>query len=112
MPVGRYAQEALTASSACGTSRKPGLVRAENVRVALTFVERGEAAAGVVYETDAAISPKVQGRRCVPGRQLMPVSYPAAIVAGKDTADTRGFLRFVESAEAHAIFRKYGFSIR
>ena len=53
VPVGRYAQEALTKLGVWDFARTR-LVRAENVRVALAFVERGEVAAGVVYQTDAA----------------------------------------------------------
>ena len=36
------------------------LVRAENVRAALTFVSREEVPLGIVYETDAKIEPKVR----------------------------------------------------
>ena len=111
VPVGRYAKEALTKLGVwdCAHTR---LVRAENVRVALAFVERGEAVAGVVYETDAAISPKVRVAGVFPGNSYTPISYPAAVVAGKDSADVRTFMRFLTSSEAQAAFRKFGFSIR
>ena len=59
VPVGRYAQEALT-SLGVWDFAQTRLVRAENVRVALAFVERGEAAAGIVYSTDAALTQKVR----------------------------------------------------
>src|SRR5262249_23948419 len=58
VPVGRYAQDALTNLGQWDFAQTR-LVRAENVRAALAFVERGEAAAGIVYSTDAAISQKV-----------------------------------------------------
>ena len=35
-------------------------MRAKDVRAALAFVERGEAAAGIVYATDALVSKKVR----------------------------------------------------
>jgi len=111
VPVGRYAQAALTKLGVWDFAQTR-LVRAENVRVALAFVERGEAVAGVVYETDAAISPKVRVAGVFPADSYAPIIYPVAIVAGKDNADARGFLRFLESPEAHTTFRKYGFSIR
>ena len=111
VPVGRYAQEALTKLGVWDFAQTR-MVRAENVRVALAFVERAEAVAGVVYETDAAISPKVRVAGVFPADSYTPVSYPAAIVAGKDSAEARSFLRFLESPEANATFRKYGFSIR
>ena len=40
----------------------------ENVRAALVLVARGEAALGIVYETDAAVEPGVEDRRPLPRR--------------------------------------------
>src|SRR5215470_979019 len=72
VPVGRYAQDALT-KLGVWTFAQTRLVRAENVRVALTFVERGEVAAGIVYETDAAISQKVRVAGTFPPDSYAPV---------------------------------------
>jgi len=111
VPVGRYAQDALTRLGAWDFAQTR-LVRAENVRVALTFVERGEAAAGIVYETDAAISQKVRIAGVFPEDSHAPVTYPFAIVAKHDSPAARDFLRFLEGQEARAVWRKYGFSTR
>jgi molybdate transport system substrate-binding protein len=111
VPVGRYAQQALTALGAWAAAEKR-LVRAENVRVALAFVERGEAAAGVVYETDAAVTPKVRVAGVFSADSHAPIVYPVAIVAGHDSPAARELLRFLQGAEAAAVFRKYGFSVR
>src|SRR5581483_2500117 len=52
VPVGKYAHTALEKLGVW--DRVSGrLVRAENVRSALAFVARGEAALGIVYQTDA-----------------------------------------------------------
>src|SRR5262252_3026285 len=96
VPVGRYAQEALTNLGVWDVAEKR-LVRAENVRVALTFVERGEAAAGIVYSTDAAISQKVRVAGVFPATSHKPVTYPVAAVAKYDNPTTREFLAFLES---------------
>jgi molybdate transport system substrate-binding protein len=109
VPVGRYAQQALTALGAWNVARTR-LVRAENVRVALAFVERGEAAAGIVYATDATIAPRVRVAGVFPPGTHDPIRYPFAIVARNDSPAAREFLKFVAGAEAAAVFRKFGFS--
>jgi molybdate transport system substrate-binding protein len=111
VPVGRYAQEALTKLGVWPMAQTR-LVRAENVRVALAFVERGEAAAGVVYETDAAISQRVRVAGVFPADSHAPISYPFAIVARNDSPAAREVLRLLTSAEAREIWRKHGFSTR
>jgi molybdate transport system substrate-binding protein len=111
VPVGRYAQEAL-AKLGVWDFAQTRLVRAENVRVALAFVERAEAAAGVVYETDAALSKKVRVAGVFPAASHAPISYPVAAIARNDSPAARAFLRFLESAEARAVFRRFGFSVR
>jgi molybdate transport system substrate-binding protein len=111
VPVGRYAQEALNRLNAWSFAQTR-LVRAENVRVALAFVERGEAAAGVVYETDAAISQKVRIAGIFPADSHAPVSYPFAVVAKHDSPAARDFLGFLGGPEAREIWHKFGFSAR
>jgi len=111
VPVGRYAQQAMTSLGVWPQAEKR-LVRAENVRVALAFIERGEVAAGVVYETDAAISPKVRIAGVFPADSHKPVSYPFAIVGRNDSPAARDFLRFLESPEAREVWRRFGFTVR
>lgn len=111
VPVGRYAQEALTSLGVWSFARTR-LVRAENVRVALAFVERGEAAAGVVYETDAALSRKVNVAGVFPAESHKPVSYPVAAIAKHDSPGAREFLRLLEGPEARETYRKFGFTVR
>jgi len=52
VPAGRYARAALEHLGVWAVV-EPRMVRAADVRGALRFVERGEAAAGIVYRTDA-----------------------------------------------------------
>jgi len=54
VPVGRYAREALI-NLGVWDDIEARLVRADSVRSALAFVDRGEAALGIVYATDAQI---------------------------------------------------------
>ena len=111
VPVGRYAQEALTKLGVWNVAQ-PRLVRTENVRVALAFVERDEAAAGVIYETDAALSKKVRVAGVFPADSHTPVTYPFAAVAKADDPAVRALLRYLQGTEAAGVFRRYGFTIR
>ncbi len=111
VPAGRYAQAALE-SLGVWKSVEPLVVRADNVRAALTFVERKEAAAGIVYATDASLTDKVQIAGVFPAASHPPISYPLAIVVKNDTAAARAFRDFLVGETARAIYRRYGFSLR
>jgi len=110
VPVGRYAQAALTRLGAWPSSASR-LVRAENVRVALAFVERGEVAAGVVYATDAAASKRVRVAGTFPADSHPPIRYPFAVLAALDTPAARAFLRFIASPAARAVWVDHGFAV-
>jgi molybdate transport system substrate-binding protein len=110
VPVGRYARQALENLGlwAGVASRIAG---AENARVALTLVERGEAPLGIVYETDARASNRVAIAGVFPADRHAPVVYPAAIVARRDGPAARAFLAHLESAESKTLLRRFGFTI-
>lgn len=110
VPVGRYAQRAFEALGLWPVVRGR-IAGAENARVALTLVERGEAPLGVVYETDARASARVAIAGFFPADSHPPVVYPAAIVARRDSPAARAFLAHLESAEAKAILRRFGFTV-
>jgi len=80
------------------------------VRAALALVDRGEAAAGIVYETDAAIAPRVKIVDFFPSEVTPAITYPLAVVAGHDSPAVRRVYDFLMGDEAAAIFRKYGFT--
>lgn len=109
VPAGIYAKQALT-KLGVWSSVQQKLAPAEDVRAALLLVERGEAAAGVVYETDAKISHAVRIAGVFPPGSHPPILYPVAIVHGGDTAQARALLAFIEGTKARAIFARYGFS--
>lgn len=111
VPAGRYAQAALISLGAWRGVESLA-VRADNVRAALTFVERKEAAAGIVYATDAALTEKVDVAGVFPAASHPPISYPLAIVARNDRPDARAFHAFLLSEPARAIYRRYGFAVR
>lgn len=84
-------------------------MQAEDVRVALNFVARGECNVGIVYLTDLAISPDVKVIAEFPLNTHTPIVYPMGMV--KPTPETVKFYQYLQSNEAKSIFKKYGFSV-
>jgi len=111
VPVGKYAKQAL-ANLGAWHAVEPRLARADNVRNALVLVERGEAVAGIVYSTDAAVSKKVKVAATFPESSHDPISYPVALMKDQDKGDARVFYDFLLTPEAREIFEKYGFKVR
>lgn len=109
VPAGRYARQALVKLGAWD-ALSSRLAQADNVRGALAFVARGEAPLGIVYATDARAEPKVRVVATFAEDSHDPIIYPVARVVGSDAASAQGFLDFLRSAEAQAIFTQAGFS--
>ena len=108
-PAGRYAKAALMSLGVWETIANK-VVPAENVRVALAYVARGEASIGIVYATDARAEPKVRIVAVFPQDAYPRVVYPAALT--KDAKpEARAFLAYLSGARAKAIFAKAGFAV-
>jgi molybdate transport system substrate-binding protein len=107
VPVGRYARSALT-SLGVWDQVAGRLVRADNVRSAVTFVSRGEAPLGIVYATDAQIDKKVKVVATFPDNSHDPITYPAAATATAGPG-AAGFLAFLRSKVAAPTWNKFGF---
>jgi molybdate transport system substrate-binding protein len=110
VPAGKYGKAALEKLGAW-TAVSPAVIRGDNVRTALAFVERGEAAAGIVYGSDAALTAKIKVAGVFPADSHPAISYPTAVVAGHDNAAVRAFLAFLKTPAATDIFRRFGFNI-
>lgn len=107
VPAGRYAKAVLE-NARLWEAVSPKAVYGQNVRQALDFVARGEAEAGFVYATDAAIEPGVHV--AFPVATATPVTYPAALAArAPHPADARAFLDFLATPAAQAVFARLGF---
>jgi len=110
VPAGKYAKAALEALGAWQAAA-PKLATAPNVRVALKLVTRGDAPLGIVYTTDAKVSPGVKIIGTFPANSHPPIIYPvAATVTAKPQAV--GYLAYLRSMTAKAIFEQYGFEFR
>ncbi|HEY3639343.1 MAG TPA: molybdate ABC transporter substrate-binding protein [Rhizomicrobium sp.] len=109
VPAGIYAKDALTHLGAW-KSLVPHLARADDVRAALTLVERGDAPLGIVYVTDARVSTKVKIVGVFPESSHAPIVYPAGIVKTGDTPDSEDYFRYLRGPAARAVFAHYGFA--
>jgi molybdate transport system substrate-binding protein len=108
VPAGRYAKASLT-KLGIWNEVEPKVVGAKDVRAALALVELGEAPAGVVYSTDAALSKKMKVVAVFPDDSHPKIVYPVALVAGHDTPEAKAFFDYLKGPEAAAVFKKYGF---
>jgi len=108
VPAGKYAKAALTRLGAWDRVASH-VVSADNVRAALNFVARGEAALGVVYRSDAVSEPAVRVVATFPEDSHAPIIYPAAIVAGHDSPAARKLLELLKQPKQRAVFADLGF---
>ena len=109
VPAGKYAKAALTALGVWD-SVADKIVPAENVRVALAYVARGEAPLGIVYATDAKAEPKVRIVTVFPDDAYPRIVYPAALTKEAEP-EARAFLAYLSGARAKVIFNKAGFMV-
>lgn len=109
VPAGIYARAYLSKLGLWEKVRGK-VIPLENVRAALAAVEAGNADAGIVYQTDAQISRKVRIAFAVPAADGPRIAYPVAVVRDSRRPDAaRRFTEHLASAEARAVFVKYGF---
>ena len=87
------------------------IVTGENVRIALTYVERGNADVGIVYRTDAMLAEELSVLDIIPLDTYDQVLYVAAITkTASNTEEAMNFCEFLLTDKARAIFADYGFS--
>jgi molybdate transport system substrate-binding protein len=110
VPAGRYSEQTLR-SLKIYDAVAARFVLAENVRQVLTYVQRGEVDAGMVYATDA----KAAGNRVKVIAVADPaahdlIEYPAVVVThASHTAAAARFLDYLKTEPARAVFLKFGF---
>jgi molybdate transport system substrate-binding protein len=111
VPAGRYGKETLSYQG-LWDKLQPKYVFGKDVRQVLTWVESGDADVGLVYLTDAKTVPAVSVVATAPEASHAPILYPAAVLKNSPAASAaRDFLGFLSSAEADAVFERYGFKI-
>lgn len=111
VPAGQYAEEIFTKLGILDKI-KTKAVYAKDVREVLTWVETGNADAGIVYATDAKTSNKVKVAAISASDSHTPVVYPAAIIKSSKNGDSaKDFMKFLTGDKAKAVFEKYGFKV-
>jgi molybdate transport system substrate-binding protein len=110
VPAGKYAKAALI-SLGVWDSVASKVAPAENVRVALEYVARGEAPFGIVYATDAKVTPSVRVAGIFPEDSHPPIIYPVALTKTASAA-AKHFIVFLSGTSARAIFEMAGFTPR
>jgi len=111
VPAGQYGRQTLLALHLWDRLNSK-FVLGKDVRQVLTYVETGNADAGLVYATDARASNKVRVVETAPESTHNPIVYPAAVVTGSHSAKlAREFVDYLGSPVAQAIFVKHGFTI-
>jgi molybdate transport system substrate-binding protein len=106
VPAGIYAREALQ-TMALWQRVKSNAVFAENVRVALKQIERGDLLSGITYQSDLIGQNKLHAHYIFPGDVHTPIRYLAGVVKQGEIA--RGFVDYLASEKAQDIFTEFGF---
>jgi len=106
--AGRYAKGALDRAN-LWTALTPKFVYGADVREVRDYVARGEAGAGFVYATDAAlVGDRVKVAFSVP--TPTPIRYSAAVMrASTDESTARAFIQYLRSPPARKVLAHYGF---
>ncbi len=109
VPVGIYAKAALM-NLGVWPEVSLRVAYLGDARGALAMVDRGEAAAGIVYASDVRDGARVRVVGRFPSGSHPAIVYPLAVVAGRATPEVMAFYRFLQSAEARALLEAQGFT--
>ena len=110
VPAGVYARSYLETAGLWAVLQ-PRVIPTLNVRAALAAVESGNADAGIVYRTDAALSRRVRIAFTVPREQGPKIVYVLAPLASSRKPATIELARRLAGPEGRSVFEKHGFVI-
>jgi molybdate transport system substrate-binding protein len=111
VPAGQYGKQTLL-SLHLWDQLDAKLVLGKDVRQVLTYVETGNADAGLVYATDAQASRKIRIVASASESTHDPIVYPVAVVKGSRNEEaSRKFVEFLSKPVTQAIFIRHGFTI-
>ncbi len=90
----------------------PKVIPTENVRACLAAVESANVDAGIVYRTDALASKQSRVAYEIPVVDGPKITYPLAVLKDSRSSEAaHKFATYLASADAKAIFVKYGFVV-
>jgi len=105
VPAGRYGREALTPAG-IWAAVEPNVVQAANVRAALRFVQRGDAAFGVGYASDLVALPDLTEAYAFPPATHGPIVYSVGTLTDKGAA----FASYLTSPSGTVALTEWGFA--
>lgn len=109
VPAGQYGREVLQ-QLGIWDKVKDKAVLAKDVRTILSYVETGNADAGMVFSTVAATSDKVKIAATAPEGSHEPIVFPGVVLANsKQHEAAQEFLKYLGSLSGMQVFQKYGF---
>lgn len=110
VPAGSYAKEALT-NAGIWSRVEDQMIYAKDVRQVLTYVETGNVDAGIVYNTDARLSEKINIVTSVETSLHPPIIYPLGVVKNSDyQEESTLFYEYLQTDSAKELFESYGFT--
>ncbi len=119
VPIGKYSRDLLANASKASGGVSPDFSEKvlanlksneANVRAVLTKVQLGEADAGIVYTTDAAIASADVRLVQIPAAYNAIAQYPIATTKGaKNPLAAKAWVAFILSADGQAILARFGF---
>lgn len=113
VPAGVYAEAALRSSGYFEPlEASDRIVRGHDVRHTLNYVSRSEVDAGIVYATDARVSPHVVAVYEFPADVSEEITYPFVLLkSAVDREPARRFWEYLNTEEALNVFRHHGFKV-
>ncbi|MDR7001218.1 molybdate ABC transporter substrate-binding protein [Neobacillus niacini] len=109
VPAGQYAKETLEHLNIWKVVEGKA-VYAKDVRQVLTYVETNNVDAGIVYKTDALISPKVKIVATAKENTHGPIIYPVGMIKkSSHPKEAQLFFDYLQSPSSMKILEKYGF---
>jgi molybdate transport system substrate-binding protein len=111
VPAGQYGEEVLK-HLGIWEKVKNKAVLAKDVRTILSYVETGNADAGIVFSTVAATSDNVTIVATAPPNSHTPIIFPSVILKNSRQPEAaQEFLNYLTSTAGMKVFQQYGFQI-
>lgn len=110
VPAGQYAKDCLIYLNLWDKLNNK-IVYAKDVKQVAAYVEAGEIAAGIVYNSDTAVLRNSIVAQVFEENSHKPIVYPGAIIsASKNKSSAKVFLDYLNTDTAKQVFEKYKFN--
>ncbi len=112
VPAGIYADQSLSHLDLLDALVAGGkIARGQDVRSALSYVERGEAEAGIVYSTDLRAAAGLETMHAFDPKLHDEIVYVLVLLKGEgNRPGANTFFDFLQSKEAEDVYTEFGFS--